>query len=280
MSQKIRFPFLLLGVAVVAIASCASEKGPGKIGSKDDIVVNNYGMPQAESSDLPVPESGPQPVEASLPAESSSPATEPQDNSVLNQEIPEVPEQETVIQEQQQEPAAAVPADEFTAQPVPGSLEPVPNAVAAPPEVAGEDAVVQSGPAPSYDSASTPDTAYSLAPAAATAAASAPLVKPDDKQQASMQGGVGNQEQAGYSEESQALPQAAGTPSKEVFSYNDAVYIRSAQEVLKSQGQYDGAADGTVNAGFLNALTVYQAKNGLPLGGLNEDTLRHMGVIE
>ena len=39
---------LLLGVAVLSLAACSSSKGPGDLGSKDDIVVRNNGMPQAK----------------------------------------------------------------------------------------------------------------------------------------------------------------------------------------------------------------------------------------
>ena len=60
MSRIIRSS-LLLGVAVLSLAACASDKGPGEIGSKDDIVVRNNGMPQAkqaEAAPAPAPQTG------------------------------------------------------------------------------------------------------------------------------------------------------------------------------------------------------------------------------
>ena len=64
------------------------------------------------------------------------------------------------------------------------------------------------------------------------------------------------------------------------LNLNDPAVIRSAQTALKAKAGYTGEVSGTVDAGFLNALTVYQGLNKLPVGGLNEATLRHLGVIE
>lgn len=56
--------------------------------------------------------------------------------------------------------------------------------------------------------------------------------------------------------------------------------IRAAQTALKTKAGYGGAVTGTVDAAFLNALTIYQAQNNLPLGGLNAETLKHLGLTQ
>ena len=50
MSRLVRSS-LLLGVAVLSLAACSSSKGPGEIGSKDDIVVRNNGLPQPKQAE-------------------------------------------------------------------------------------------------------------------------------------------------------------------------------------------------------------------------------------
>ena len=77
--------------------------------------------------------------------------------------------------------------------------------------------------------------------------------------------------------EAASVPAAAPTGG---LNLNDPAVIRSAQTALKAKAGYTGEVSGTVDAGFLNALTVYQGLNKLPVGGLNEATLRHLGVIE
>lgn len=61
---------------------------------------------------------------------------------------------------------------------------------------------------------------------------------------------------------------------------NGAETIRAAQTALKTKGAYGGAVTGTVDAAFLNALTIYQAQNNLPVGGLNAETLTNLGVAQ
>ena len=77
---------------------------------------------------------------------------------------------------------------------------------------------------------------------------------------------------------------SATTPAAPVsaagVNFSDPTIIRSAQTALKTKGAYTGEVTGAVDAAFLNALTMYQNTNKLPVGGLNEATLRNLGVIE
>jgi hypothetical protein len=59
----------------------------------------------------------------------------------------------------------------------------------------------------------------------------------------------------------------------------DPAVIRAAQSALKAKGVYTGAETGQIDAGFLNALVMYQNQNNLPVGGINIETLRHLGVV-
>ncbi len=56
--------------------------------------------------------------------------------------------------------------------------------------------------------------------------------------------------------------------------------VRAVQAALAVKGAYTGPQTGIIDADFLNALTKYQGANGLPMGGVNEATLRHLGIIE
>ena len=81
-----------------------------------------------------------------------------------------------------------------------------------------------------------------------------------------------------------SAPTDAAIPAAPVsatgLNLSDPAVIRSAQTALKTKAGYTGEVSGAVDAAFLNALTVYQGINKLPVGGLNEATLRHLGVIE
>lgn len=83
---------------------------------------------------------------------------------------------------------------------------------------------------------------------------------------------------------STSVAETAAIPSAPVpaggLNLSDPSIIRSAQAALAAKGGYTGPQSGAVDAEFLNALTKYQGANGLPMGGLNEPTLKALGVIE
>lgn len=73
---------------------------------------------------------------------------------------------------------------------------------------------------------------------------------------------------------------ASAPVSASGVNYSDPAIIRAAQTALAAKGAYTGAATGTIDAAFLNALVIYQNQNRLPVGALNEETLRNLGVVQ
>lgn len=73
------------------------------------------------------------------------------------------------------------------------------------------------------------------------------------------------------------IPPAAPAPA---INFQEPAIIKLAQDALKRKGAYVGKEDGIPNTQYLNALSKYQADNKLPQGGLNIETLRHMGVLQ
>ena len=54
--------------------------------------------------------------------------------------------------------------------------------------------------------------------------------------------------------------------------------IQRVQRALVSKGYNPGPQDGVLGEKTKDALRVYQEKNGLPIGNLNMETLRHLGI--
>jgi len=54
--------------------------------------------------------------------------------------------------------------------------------------------------------------------------------------------------------------------------------IRSVQQALKDKGYNVGAVDGIMGAGTKAAINKYQQENGLPVGQLNKETMKSLGV--
>lgn len=79
--------------------------------------------------------------------------------------------------------------------------------------------------------------------------------------------------------EGQSQIPAQQTPVPEI-NFNEPAIIKLAQNALQKKGIYKGKDDGIPNTQYLNALSKYQADNKLPQGGLNRETLRHMGVLQ
>ncbi|MFA7456963.1 MAG: peptidoglycan-binding protein, partial [Micavibrio sp.] len=78
-----------------------------------------------------------------------------------------------------------------------------------------------------------------------------------------------------------AAPEAAtAPPPPSSVDLSSPQTIRALQAALKARGAYAGPENGAIDASLLNALTVYQGQNRLPVGGINMDTLRHLGIVQ
>ena len=54
--------------------------------------------------------------------------------------------------------------------------------------------------------------------------------------------------------------------------------VRQVQQALKDKGYDPGPVDGVMGVKTTNALSSYQRDHGLPVGNMNKETLRHMGL--
>ncbi len=287
---------LLLGTAILALNAC-STKGPGEIGSKDDIVVKNNGLPQAQqqaavkaegedfSSTVEQAEAIPTPeVAAGEPLPDTSPAME---TAVAQHEAAKAPIPSD----------AASPADKSSApvsEPRPldnvAPTTPVNESVTPPPANAPVTATSPSVPTPTVSAAApvypAPTPAPVTTPAPATAPAPSAAYPLDPNAPYSPKAVAAANAAAGVA--TPVVPAAPTTTTTTTpaavtaggINFADPAVIRSAQAALKQKGLYKGAESGIVDTEFLNALTIYQAGNQLPVGGINEPTLRYLGVIE
>ncbi|HEU4837976.1 MAG TPA: peptidoglycan-binding protein [Micavibrio sp.] len=345
---------LLLGAALAVLSACSGTKGPGEIGTKEDIVVRNNGLPGSKDAKAPPPNadfsssveqaeaiSAPA-VETAQPLPDSSPAVEDAAQKVaeanaplpsaaattpvttpttegnrINQVVPQTPVQD----------AANIPAPAAFAAPATPAAAPAPTASetvpvqpyaaatpAADPAVSPSEAI----PVQPYAAATTPAANPAVAPAPAqpavspssiypaadyaaagvtppdtapVAPASAPApVAPEPSPNAYVPVPAGTayplDPNAPYSPKAMAAATTAtaATPAAPVsantVNYSDPAIIRAAQTALKAKGAYTGEATGSVDAAFLNALVMYQNQNKLPVGALNEETLRNLGVVQ
>ena len=310
---------LLLGAALAVLSACSGTKGPGEIGTKDDIVVRNNGLPGAKqtaaapaegdfSSTVEQAEAVPAPaVGAAEPLPDTSPAVEAAAQQVADAKAPLASTTAT--------PTADMGGNAMTpstgAKPIDQVVPetPVQDATVAPPPAtttASAAPAVAPAPAPMAESAPSvyPTADYApatAAPAPATAPAATPApaapVTPSENAYVPVPPGTDYplDPNAPYSPKAMAGVAASSTATTPAatdaatvaapvsaagLNLSDPAVIRSAQTALKTKAGYTGEVSGTVDAAFLNALTVYQGQNKLPVGGLNEATLRHLGVIE
>ncbi len=335
---------LLMGCAVFALSACSGTKGPGSIGSKEDIVVRNNGLPGGAKAPMPgadvadagvdatnealamppaMVEEG-QPVsaeatqiETTQPLPDSSPAMEQAVQAVQDSKAPVASSasepmsnpEETI---QQTDSAAAIPEKPVTQQnvappvqnpglapeiqqPVIQQAQPAPVSVeAAPATVAPTEAQSSVYPAADYPSGASayiPPKTAAQTETAPTPAVTAPAPSPNAYVPLPAGSAYPLDPNAPYSPSAVAVKSApavatpASTPTPVTaavagLNMADPVLIRSAQAALKVKGGYVGPENGQVDATFLNALSIYQGANQLPQGGLNEATLRNLGVIE
>lgn len=295
---RISKSILLTGFSVLALAACSGDKGPGELGSKDDIVVRNNGMPGAQqqtaqgdfSSTVEQAEAVPAPEVASAePLPDNSPAMEA---AVEQHQAASAPLQST---------AAATPADAQSAPPSEtrplDAVAPTEPVTAAPTPPPATTATAQAAPvvipptpqsAPSATGNVYPAAQAAPAPAAQVATQVSAPAATTEPEPATLAPGVKYplDPNAPYSPKAVAAANAAATttaataPAAGVPSMTDPATIKAAQAALKAKGGYTGAESGEIDANFLNALTVYQGQNGLAQGGLNIDTLRSLGVVQ
>lgn len=278
---KISKSLLLIGVAAISLSACSGDKGPGEIGTKDDIVVINKGLPGAKTAMSPEGDFSASVEQAqAVPAPAVEGAQElaPPEEAVTQSAVPEQAQDSTAMTQEtvpamegavmddapveqaapelEQEQAAPVVAQDVpvAAAPAPTELPPQ-QAVAASVSVEATPSSQQAQPAPPVAPAKTPypldpNAPYSpKAMAAAAAAAGTPVTEP--------------------------------VVSPSGLNLNDPALIRSVQAALAAKSMYVGAQTGIMDADLLNAITKFQADNKLQItGGLNEDTLKALGVLK
>lgn len=292
---------LMMGVAILALSACSGGKGPGEIGSKNDIVVNSRGLP-GEKGMAPPPPAGDfsstvEQAEA-IPAPDVAQAEPLPDNSPAMQQA--VAEQEAA-NAPMPSAAAVTPPDALTASPsetrpidAVAPTEPVTNAAVPPPQEIPAPAPVASTqpssvyPAADYEQAAAPapvptpssERAASPAPSSSYAYVPAPAGYEPEDPNAPYSPRAAAEAAARQSGQPQPAYEPSAAPAAGAVSYSDPAIIRAAQAALAQRVGYTGSQSGEIDASFLNALTVYQANNALPQGGLNAETLRALGVIQ
>lgn len=288
----------LTGAALLALNACSGSKGPGEIGTQDDIVVRNKGIPggvqepmKAEGEDftstveqaeaMPAPDvSAPEPLPDNSPAmeaavEAHEAAQAPVTSTAADASVTTtsaVPSENTPID-------AVTPTEPVT---TPAVTPPTDSAPVPPPASASSSSVY---PAGDYAQAVAPaESSSQVAPTTAPAMAESVYTPAP----ASVSGdSYPLDPNAPYSPKAIAKAAAeAGTPpvvpqmTPSGVNVNDPAIIRSTQAALAAKSLYVGPQTGIMDAGLLNALAQYQAANGLTLGGMNEETLKHLGIIE
>ncbi len=274
---KISKSLLLLGVAAISLSACSGDKGPGDIGSKDDIVVINKGLPGAKTAMSPEGDfsaSVEQAQAVPAPAVEGTQELTPPEEAVTQSAVPEQAQDSTTMTQEtvpamegavmddappapelEQEQAAPVVAQDVPVAAAPAPTEVPQQAVAASASVEATSSSQQAQPAPPVAPVKTP---YPLDP------------------------------NAPYSPKAMAAAAAAaGTPvtdpvvSPSGLNLADPALIRSVQAALAAKSMYVGAQTGMMDADLLNAITKFQADNKLQIsGGLNEDTLKALGILK
>lgn len=302
---------LLLGAALAVLSACSGTKGPGKIGTKDDIVVRNNGMPGANQTAAapdadfsstveqgeaipapavaaaePLPDASPvveaaaqqvADAKAPLPSTTATPTADA-GGSAMTSSVGAKPIDQIVPQTPVQEATVVPPATTPSAAPAPATTQPAPETASS------------VYPTADYAPAAVPPTSApaAAAPAVPVAAPSANAyvpVPPGTDYPLDPNAPYSPKAMAGAVAATSAAPVTGAALSPAAvpatgLNLSDPAVIRSAQTALKTKAGYAGEVSGTIDAAFLNALTVYQGMNKLPVGGLNEATLRHLGVIE
>lgn len=217
---------LLLGVAVTALSACSSDRGPGQIGSADDIVIRNAGDPKAPP---PKPLETPEAITEVDMAEAPSTATAEANQAAQNlaaESMPPAPAEkvETVTPTPTPTPTPAVtsPAPASVPAPVAASVD----VISAP--MRGTKMITPEETPPQPVATAQPDSAEPVAPA--------PVQTPE--------------------------PALAPTLSMAALQSASPAEIKAIQESLSKAGFYTGKISGKINTETLNGMVRYEAAQG------------------
>lgn len=245
---------LMTGAAIVALTACSSDRGPGAIGTADDIIVRNAGEPKAPP---------PKPLDAPAVVAADAAVTD----GVTAAPAPAV------------EAAPAAVAAETTATTVPATpavpAEPQPAATPTPASPAAADPVtevaVATTPVPAPAPESVPVVKADTAPmknipmaTSETAPASAPVAPvPAATPATPAETNAAPAVPTAPPETPVAQPATAPVDmSMAALQSGDKATIMAVQEELKKAGLYTGKADGKINTETLNAMIRYQSSQG------------------
>ncbi len=251
--MKNNFKFaLFIATAILSLSACGGTKGPGEIGSRNDIAVINKGIDGAKM---------PQPFSK----DGDFTTTTEQVEAVPAAQVEEVPTTDMPVESEPQ-----IAAEEQTQQTEIYPAQTNVDSVAEPEtqiQAVVEAPIVETPAQPAPIETPTPvkSVPYPLdpnAPYSPTAIAKAQEAAAAVAQTASL------------------VPVTEPTLSKAGINLNDPVIVRSVQAKLSANALYTGTQTGVVDAALLNAIVQYQSQNKLPVGGLNEETLKHLGIIE
>jgi hypothetical protein len=303
---------MLVSVSLLTLSACSGDtEGPGTIGSKNDIVVHNKGMPgaqqQAATGDASQITSTVENVEPMPPADVAAgepvPAPEgqeplPSDDPAVEAAAQKVEEARAPLPSTTAEPmsegttASPAPATETTPvtevapEAVDNQTPPSLEGTATPEEKSAGAPVTQPRVYPAQDYPAqppvTPTTEVQQPAANPSTVADAPTPAPTLAEPAKP-GTKGTAYELGVTgtttTTAPATDPAPVAPSGAVNPYDPAI-IKAAQSAMKAKGGYSGAENGELSSEFLNALSKYQSDNKLTPGGINVETLRHLGVVE
>ncbi|MBN8522123.1 MAG: hypothetical protein J0L77_09545 [Alphaproteobacteria bacterium] len=229
--------FLLLGVAVTALSACSSDRGPGQIGSANDIIIRNAGDPKAPPpKPLETPEAITEVDVAEAPVTTTTEATQTAQN-LTAEAMPPAPAEKV---------EAVAPTT-----PAPATVPAVPPAVPAAPETPSAPApvvasAVESVPTPMRGTKMiTPEEAV---PVPATTAQPTP-VQP-------------NAELVAPAPVQTPEPAPAQTLTMASLQSASPAEIKAIQESLSKAGFYTGKISGKINTETLNGMVRYEAAQG------------------
>lgn len=303
MARSVSKILLLSGVALMSLSACAGDRGPGEIGTKDDISVVNHGIKSAPVNQTAVQGADVLSAPATAQAGDFSATTEQAEAAPA----PAVEKAEPVMTPEAAPESAPAVVPEMAQDPAMAASEPVAEAAtSAPTPTAAPASSVY--PAQDYaqaqaqkaDMAQQLGTVSQSAPQpAAPVSAPAPRmvpIEPDrvtdipyplDKNAAYSPKAIeAARAQAAAQMQTPVAPQMAQaepqtTPAQAPTSLKDPVVIQAVQKALAAKAGYTGSANGVMDTDLLNAIIRYQAVNNLPItGGLNMETLKALGVVQ
>lgn len=309
---------LLAGVAILSLNACTDSKGPGTLGSKNDIVVKNNGMPGAQKAGDTQISSATEQVAPLPPAEvaAGEPVPAPEGQEPLPSSDPAVEAAAQKVQESKapvQASTSTPVSDGTTASSAPTTdtvpadvvaVESVKDQEVVPPQLEGTSTETEPVTGPTTQAAATPvypkvaeptpaavpaaeESSPAAVPTTPTPAVTTPIssastvvAKPSGTHDTAYSIPAPAGSASATTSAEAAVPVAATAPASGTINPYDPAIIKAAQSALATKAGYTGAANGELSSEFLNALSKYQSENKLTPGGVNTETLRHLGVIE